>query len=448
MRLLSSILVFFATILLSATANPDRARAHDMPAAMPVSGFFDYSKSEPELVLRVPLIMLTNVNLPKRGSGYLDLGQLGDGITRAERAVASGFQIWTEGRQLPPVRIASRISLPSERTFDDPGTAAAAIAGPPLPDSRNVFWNQGYFDVHLIYAEQEPGRSYTLRTDLPPGMAERVLISIGIVAPDKPVRTLSLSGTTADIALDPRWYQAGLVFLAKGVEHILIGYDHLLFLICLILPLRNNMPRLLTVVTAFTVGHSATLIPAALGMVPAGAWFLPSVEALIAASIVYMAVENILGAGTRFRWGLAFGFGLIHGFGFASTLSDVMQFAGGHLIASLVFFNVGIEIGQVLVLAVVLPALALLLRTGRLQRYGVILISILAGHEGWHWMTERLGQVELPTSLALAPSGQVFAVVTWVGIGLILVLGARWAILTFHQRNYRGKTASAQANEP
>lgn len=423
----AALFCLWAVMLLPVGSN--LARAHDLPGEVPITGFFDYTEAAPELVLRVPLIMLANTNLPKRGPGYLDLDDIEEGVARAERAAASAFRVLADGEPLSPVDIDSRISLPSDRTFDTPETAIAAILGPPLPETQSVFWNQGFFDVRLRFGPQEAGATYALRTDLPAGMAERTIITLGVLAPEEPIRTLSISGSVQEIVLDPRWYQAGILFMTKGVEHILTGYDHLLFLLCLILPLHADPRRLLGVVTAFTLGHSATLIPAALGLAPSASWFLPVVETLIAASIVYMAIENVLGAGGRLRWRLAFGFGLIHGFGFASTLTDVMQFAGAHLLSSLIFFNIGIELGQVAVLAVALPLLALLLRTASLERAGIVVISVLAGHEAWHWTTERVGGVRLE----LATRAEVYAIIAWIGLALVLTLIAWWAFSLFRR---------------
>lgn len=424
----AAVLCLFVTLL--AAVGIDRARAHDLPGEVSVSGFFDYAGAEPELVLRVPLIMLTNVNLPKRGPGYLDLAEIEDGVARAEAAVASAFGIVAAGRPLVPRALDSRISLASEDTFDAPDTARVAILGDPLPVSRNVFWNQGYFDVRMVFPAQEDGTGYSLRTDLPPGMADRTIVTLGIIAPDRPMRMLSVAGASGDLALDPEWHQAGSLFLTKGVEHILTGTDHLLFLLLLILPLRADPRRLLGVVTAFTIGHSMTLIPAALGLAPSAAWFLPALETVIAASIVYMAVENLLGASLRFRWKLAFGFGLIHGIGFANTLTDVMQFAGAHLVTSLVFFNIGIELGQVLILAVVVPLLALVLRNARLERSGIVVISVLAGHEAWHWATERARGIDF----AVDGGAAIFEALTWTGVALVLGIALWWALASRRRR--------------
>ena len=130
-----------------------------------------------------------------------------------------------------------------------------------------------------------------------------------------------------------------------GFFHILDGTDHLLFLFCLVIPFRR-FRALIPVVTAFTVAHSITLIASAYNLAPDALWFPPLIETLIAMSIVYMALENIVGGATvQRRWMITFGFGLVHGFGFSFALRQTMQFAGSHLLASLLSFNVGVELG-------------------------------------------------------------------------------------------------------
>ena len=114
--------------------------------------------------------------------------------------------------------------------------------------------------------------------------------------------------------------------------------------------------------TAFTVAHSITLIASAFDMAPSALWFPPLIETLIAASIVYMAIENITGAHLQRRWVVTFAFGLVHGFGFSFALRESLQFAGSHLLTSLLAFNLGVELGQVLVLVIMLPVLGWLFR--------------------------------------------------------------------------------------
>lgn len=150
---------------------------------------------------------------------------------------------------------------------------------------------------------------------------------------------------------------AAVRFVAMGVEHILSGLDHVLFLIVLLIGARG-VGSVVKVATTFTVAHSVTLALGVFGWVdvPAGI-----VEPLIALSIAYVAVENILGGESRHRLLVVFGFGLIHGLGFAGTLS----FTDGlspRLLASLLSFNLGIELGQVLIIALVFPLLMFIRR--------------------------------------------------------------------------------------
>ena len=152
------------------------------------------------------------------------------------------------------------------------------------------------------------------------------------------------------------WAQAGR-FLLLGVEHILIGYDHILFLIGLIVA-SLRFRYLISVVTMFTLAHTITLLLAALGYVA-----LPGrlVESVIALSIAYIALENLMGWGMRYRWAITFGFGLVHGLGFASVLAEL---AGEQEIAvgSLFAFNAGVEVGQLAIVCVVYPLLLLMAR--------------------------------------------------------------------------------------
>jgi hypothetical protein len=143
------------------------------------------------------------------------------------------------------------------------------------------------------------------------------------------------------------------------------------------------------IVTAFTVAHSVKLIASAYNLGPDALWFPPLIETLIAVSIVYMALENIVGSKVERRWMIALGFGLVHGFGFSFALKQTMQFAGSHLLTSLLSFNVGVELGQLLVLVLLIPLLELLFKFVVAERVGTIILSAIVAHTGWQWMLER-----------------------------------------------------------
>jgi hypothetical protein len=242
--------------------------------------------------------------------------------------------------------------------------------------------------------------------------------------PGGAVRGYKLAGDAGRVALDPRWHQAAWRFVKSGFFHILEGIDHLLFLLCVVIPYRR-FHGLLVVITSFTIAHSITLIFSALDVGPARAWFPPLVETLIAVSIVYMAIENIFAVNLRRRWLIAFAFGLVHGFGFSFALRETMQFAGAHLLLSLLSFNVGVELGQIAVLVVLVPALTLLFRH-LTERMVTIVLSLLVAHTAWHWMVERgaeLGRADWPV-----PDAAFVTTLARSLLILLLVGGAVWLV--------------------
>jgi hypothetical protein len=184
------------------------------------------------------------------------------------------------------------------------------------------------------------------------------------------------------------------------------------------------MRTLVAVVTSFTAAHSVTLIASAYGIAPGGLWFPPLVETLIAASIVYMALENIVAANVMHRWAITFAFGLVHGFGFSFALRDTLQFAGSHLLTALLAFNLGVEVGQLLVLLLVVPALNILFRHVVAERMGTIVLSAIVAHTAWHWMTDRGAQLLLFPVPAM-DAAFLLGAVRWT-IGLLLAGAIIW----------------------
>jgi hypothetical protein len=161
-------------------------------------------------------------------------------------------------------------------------------------------------------------------------------------------------------------------YVTLGIDHIFLGYDHIAFLMGLLLAighknLRESLRSVLAIVTAFTVAHSLTLVSAAMGLVT-----LPSslVEPAIAASIAYVALENLLSTTPRHRTALTFGFGLIHGFGFAGVLAE-QGLPARALVPSLLAFNVGVEAGQLTLVVCALPVFAFLASEPRTVRKGI-----------------------------------------------------------------------------
>ena len=189
--------------------------------------------------------------------------------------------------------------------------------------------------------------------------------------------------TTVELAQGTSGHGAG--FFRLGVEHILTGYDHLLFLLALLLR-GGRLLSLLTIITAFTVAHSITLALAVLGFVT-----IPDriVEPAIAASIVWVALENLLRRNPPSqRWLVSFLFGLVHGFGFASAI-EPLALPPGRLALALLGFNLGVEAGQALVVAILLPLLLWI--RGRLWEPRIVqAASVGVAAFGLAWLVERL----------------------------------------------------------
>lgn len=345
------------------------------------------------LLVRAPLNAMRDMDVPRRGPGYLDLARV-DQVLRDAAILWIGdyVQIYEGDQRLgKPEVVAARVSLPSDRSFESYDRALEHVTGPGLPHDTALYWEQGLLDVAFAY----PIASDRSEFAISPGLTRlglRVNVVLRFLLPDGRERVFDLHGDPGIVKLDPRWHQAAFRFVNEGFLHILDGIDHLLFLFCLVIPFRRFL-SLVAIVTSFTVAHSITLIASAFGIAPGALWFPPLIETLIAASIVYMALENIAAPNLQRRWMITFGFGLVHGFGFSFALRERLQLAGSHVLTSLFAFNVGVELGQLLVLVFLLPALACLFRYAVAERLGTIILSALVAHTGWHWMLERGDQL-------------------------------------------------------
>jgi hydrogenase/urease accessory protein HupE len=201
-------------------------------------------------------------------------------------------------------------------------------------------------------------------------------------------RMLSAEAPELTIGLGQQSPNDGSIFrfLLLGVEHILTGYDHLAFLLALLLtggPLRRNAK----IITSFTVAHSLTLALATFGVVQ-----IPRaiVEPAIAASIVFVGVENLLGRQLAARWLVTFGFGLVHGLGFAATLRELgIGVPGARAAVPLVSFNLGVEVAQIAIAALVLPLVWRLEQRPSFVLKHVPALSLLLTFAGVYWFLAR-----------------------------------------------------------
>jgi hypothetical protein len=416
------------------------ASAHDIPADVKINAFFKPDGNKLEVLVRLPLASLIDTDFPLRGNGSLD-------IERSEEPVRGGIKVWLtdnidvyeNGVKLEKPRVvAALVSLPSDRSFTSFEEARAHVLGPPLSSDLDLYWSQVLLDVLLEYPIQSDQSEFAvdLRVNR---LGGTVNTALRVLPPGGAVRAFDFHGASGLVYLDPRWHQAVGRFVVEGFWHILDGTDHLLFLACLVIPVRRMRP-LIVIVTAFTVAHSITLFASALGFAPDALWFPPLIETLIAATIVFMALENIVGINPARRWIYAFGFGLIHGFGFSFALREQLQFAGDHLVTSLLGFNLGVEIGQLSVLLVLVPALNLLFKYVVDERIGVIILSALVAHTGWHWMTERFDRLRQYQFQWPAINAVFLLTLTRWLIVAVATAAAVWLVVTLTRQFAAGKS--------
>jgi hydrogenase/urease accessory protein HupE len=312
---------------------------------------------------------------------------------------------------LPPTHAFAHEVRPAylELTEEAPGTFDVLFKTPMLGDARlalNVSFSRRVQIVTPVISRKTDNamvQTWRLSAIDPLAGQEVRIEGLAGTMTDALVRVAFLDGAewvgrltpgTPEATIPPRqsgWGVASTYF-KLGVEHILFGVDHLLFVLALIL-IAPNTRELIKAITAFTAAHSITLAAATLGFV-----HVPPkpVEATIALSIAFVALEIVRaregrpGIAAQAPWIVAFAFGLLHGFGFAGALSEV-GLPAGHIPVALLFFNVGVEAGQLLFVAVVL-SLAALVALGRrpLPHWVSLAPAYLIGSVAMFWVIQRI----------------------------------------------------------
>jgi hypothetical protein len=372
--------------IVCAAASAQIACAHEFKLDAVINAFVKIEAGEAQLVVRAPLYLFKSAKFPVNNV-EIDVDKSGPAIERALAAFQQDITLAENGQPLVASHATGRLSLPSDRSFETYEQAAKHVSEP-LEHGTSIYIDQGYVDARISYPIRSPGSEFSIRTTAGPELGDYLKMPLRYMPASEVSRAMVITSSSGTVALNPTWARAAAGFVGLGITHILTGYDHLLFLLCLVIPLRG-WRQILSVITVFTVAHSFTLLGSAFNLAPSGAWFPPFVETAIAASIVYMALENIIGVNLERRVLITGLFGLVHGFGFSYGLQENFQFAGTHLLVSLFAFNIGIEMGQILVLAVMLPALAVVRRYVLPGRVGMIIFSAIVADTGWHWMIDR-----------------------------------------------------------
>jgi len=372
--------------------------AHEIPYDLRIQMLLKAEGNHLSVLIRIPMSGLSESDLPLRGPGYLRLEAIEPALEAAAAlALLDNLEIFENGQRAHAPKLTQiRVSLSSDKSFGTYDQALSHLQSPRLVEMPDLYWKQQYLDAAYVYEIGSADARFVVHPKFTK-LGLKVVTILQFQGPDQKTRAFEIHGDQGPVELDPSWLSAVRRFGASGFEHILGGWDHLLFLVCLTLR-RSKGKDLFWMASCFTVAHSLTLISTALGFFPERLWFGPLVEFLIAVSIVLMAVESILNLTDRWRLGLIFLFGLIHGFGFAFALSDSLQFSGSHLLTALFAFNLGVEVGQLVVLGLLASFLYVLFKRER-PVAAVMLVSLLVAHTGLHWAEQRYDVLKpfLPT---------------------------------------------------
>ena len=291
---------------------------------------------------------------------YLDAGTFRNAPEGLAAILAGGLVLEIAGEVLEAEIGRIRASPAAKQApFARLDEAESALAGPAYPEeSEATYVGDTIIDTELIYPTTGRVVRYSLHSTLDPGLPGQDdtanLILDHAASPPLIFRVRGLMAQPIEVshsALEAAW-----TFVGEGVRHILEGTDHVLFVLCLVLG-AATLGALAWRVTGFTVGHSVTLTLGFFGHVPAGTWFIPLIETGIALSIVYAATVSLTAVGRRMTTLVTALLGLLHGLGFSFVLSEILDLDSPALWQSLLAFNVGIEVGQLLIVLALWPLL-------------------------------------------------------------------------------------------
>jgi hypothetical protein len=376
-------------------ASGATVRAHEIPNQVTIRAFLKPEGQRLRLVVRVPLVAMRDMDYPKYGARNSELLDL----ARAEQTLRDAATLWVgdflavfeDDTRLPYPTIGSvRASLPSDPSFASFDEALAHVTGPRLAEDTEYLWSQGMLDILFEFPIRSDRSHFSVDARFARlGIQTRTLLRF--LPPDGSGRDFEFHGDQGTVRLDPGWSDTVAIFGRLGIRQVLEAGEYALLLLVVLMPFRQ-VRSCAAVLAAFAAAHSLTLIAASdLGFTPNALWFGPLVETLTAASLVYFALENVVSPRLPRRRLLVFGVGLIYGFALSSALQPSMQFAGLHPMAALVSFNIGLELGLALILALLIPALDAIVRFALRgdERLGTIILSVIVGHTAWHWMVDR-----------------------------------------------------------
>ncbi len=311
-----------------------------------------------------PAPFTTNALVDGEWMHYVDYAAIERDALGLGKLAAVGHIVSSSNIELVPevkaVRVYRGISQPPFSTLKE--AKRAFKTGEQEQVTPAPFVGDSVVDVQLFYPSAESLVSYQLSSSLDPGLeGQEDTANLILDYADAEPTIFRIRGLLKEpVAISRSTWQAARTFVVEGVRHILAGYDHVLFVVCLVLG-ASLITSLAWRITGFTIGHSITLTLGFFGYVPSAAWFIPLIETGIAVSIIIAAVMALNASQSKENYMSAFVLtmliGMLHGLGFSFVLQEILSVTSSNIWISLLSFNVGVEIGQLAIVLILWPVL-------------------------------------------------------------------------------------------
>jgi hypothetical protein len=373
-------------VFFCAAASAAQPTMHDLPQDTMMHAFLEVRASEADLWVRVPLDLLHGISWPTNHGEYA-IAESGEALSQALDALGHALILKQNGDRLTPTASVGRLSALGDPSFTDAKAARAYFAEPADPNLKIAF-DLGYLDAHFRYAVRDAPSVFSIRSRVAEDLQDLSRLEIRFMPAAGYGTGMSVSPASGEVALNPGRAQVAIGFVWVGVQSLATSADSLLFLACLLIPSRR-LRDLIALIAAFAFGTAISLAGSSVGFAPDSTWIAALAAVVSALMIFLLALGNVFGAHLRRRRLWTGIFGLLSGFEFAKILVERVQFAGTHSQVALWFFSLGLDIGTLLAFVVMVAALTLVLRGARSGRIGIIVLSVIAAHAAWHWMSDR-----------------------------------------------------------
>jgi hypothetical protein len=398
-----------------------------LPEDVAIKAFARQEGSRLELLVRLPLVAVKDIQFPARQDGYLDLTALESMLPGASQYwIADCFEVYENGAAAAKPEIAkTRIAVNSDPSFDSYQDAVAHFDAPDLAPDSKVLSDQVWLEIKFQYPLRSERSFIAIRPKVA-ALGVRVSTVMEYVEHGGGIRDFSFEGDPGLIYLDAGGWDATKQFLQWGFRFLLSSTDLQLFLFCLVLPLRRNW-EIYPAVTAFVGTLSITFLAFAWGNAPDAIWFHPLTQVLSAVVILLTAFANIIGGVTlRRRALLAFGSGFVFGFGCAFDFGAKVQFGGSHPVVAAAAFNAAVILSVVAATALLVPMLSLLFSFAKRQRVEMIVFSALAADTAWGWLDERWTRLsKIPFQVPVFDIGLLVLALRFLSV-VVLFGGLLW----------------------